>query len=111
MVNALDACEGIITRKREVENKTEEAVLDFVIINEKIQPFLRKMKIDEDREITLINLAQIKKNKRLIETDHNAIVIEMDFEMAKIKPQREELFNLKNKASQEAFFLLKQKIM
>ena len=104
VVNALDACEGIITRKREVENKTEEAVLDFVIINEKIQPFLRKMKIDEDREITLINLAQIKKNKRLIETDHNAIVIEMDFEMAKIKPQREELFNLKNKASQEAFF-------
>ena len=46
VVNALDICEGVITRKREFENKTEEAVLDFFLINDKMRPFLKKMKID-----------------------------------------------------------------
>ena len=29
VVNALDLCEGVITRKRKVENMTEEEILDF----------------------------------------------------------------------------------
>ena len=86
-------------------DKTEQAVLDFVIINDKIRPFLRAMKIDEQKELTLINLAQIKKNKRFIETDHNAIILDMDFYMENIKAKREEVFNLRNKPCQEAFFI------
>ena len=31
VVNNLDVCEGLITRKRDLENKTEKAVLDFII--------------------------------------------------------------------------------
>ena len=105
VVNSLDMCNGIITRKRKVENRIEEAVLDFFIINEKIRPFLRSMKIDEDKELTLINLAQINKNRKLIETDHNAMVLEMDLNVENVKSKREEIFNMKNKACQETFFL------
>ena len=105
VVNALDLCKGIITRKRELENRIEKAVLDFFVINEKVRPFLRKMIIDEEKDMTLINLAQIKRNKKFVETDHNAMVLEMNFNIDHKKTKREEIFNMKNKACQEAFFL------
>ena len=105
VVNSLDLCEGIITRKRVVEQNIEQAVLDFIIINDKVQPFLRKMKIDEEKEMTLINLAQMKKNKKMIETDHNAMILELDLEIENKKTKREEIFNIKNKICQQAFFV------
>ena len=104
VVNTLDLCEGLITRKRVLENRTEEAILDFFIVNEKMRRFLRKMKIDEDKEFNLLNLAQMKKNKRIIETDHNGLVLEMEMDIGKTKPVREQIFNLRNKTCQEAFF-------
>ena len=51
VVNNLDVCEGLITRERVLENKTEKAVLDFIIINEKMRPFIRKMIIDEKKTV------------------------------------------------------------
>jgi hypothetical protein len=62
------------------------------------------MKVDEYKEYNLINLAQLKKNARMIETDHNGLVVEMELDEGKSKPIREELFNLRNKACQEAFY-------
>ena len=103
VVNALDLCEGIITRTRELENKTEKAILDFYIVNEKMRPFITKMSIDEKKEFSLINIAQQKKNKRLIETDHNALILEILLNKRNIKPEREEIYNLRNKVCQEAF--------
>ena len=104
-VNALDICKGVITRRRELENKQEEAVLDFFIINDKVRPLVKKMIVDEQRDYTLINLAQIKKNQRMIETDHNAIIVEMEVETENNKQNREEIFNLKSEVGQEAFLL------
>ena len=96
-------CQGIITRKRKVENKIEEAILDYFIINEKLRPFVKKMVVDEEREFTLINLAQIKKNKRMVETDHNALIVDMEFDSENIR-MRDEIFNLKSRSGQKAFF-------
>ena len=103
VVNSLEICEGMITRKRVVQTKTEEAVLDFFIVNEKMRPFLGKMMIDEGRKYSLSNFAQYKKNKRVIETDHYSEILQLDLHFEKRKPNREEMFNLKNKACQEAF--------
>ena len=50
VVNTLDLCTGVITRRRELISKTEEAVLDFFVINEKLRPLLSKMSIDENRD-------------------------------------------------------------
>ena len=104
VVNTLEICDGVITRKRELENRTEEAILDFYIINEKMRPFVKKMQIDESKIFSLVNTAQYKKNNRLIETDHNALILDLELNFNKIKPRREEILNLKNKAGQEAFF-------
>ena len=103
-VNALDICEGVITRSRQVENRTEKAILDFYIINEKMRPFILKMKVDENKEYSLVNIAQQRKNNRLIETDHNALILDILLNKNYIKPKREEIFNLRNKVCQEAFW-------
>ena len=61
------------------------------------------MLIDEKREFSLNNFAQIKKNKRVVESDHNVLILEMKIEYFKKKPERREVFNLKNKESLEMF--------
>ena len=103
VINSLNECEGVITRRRTLENKTEEAVLDFCVINDKMRPFLKKMVIDESREFCLGNVDQVKKNGRIIETDHNSMIIEFGIRIEKQKPAREVMFNLKNKACQDKF--------
>ena len=61
-----------------MENKTEEAVLDFFLINDKLRPFFKEMLIDEERNYCLSNIAQIRKNGRIIETDHNSMIADFD---------------------------------
>ena len=56
VANNLNVCQGKITRIRKLENKTEKAILDFLIMNEKLRPFMSKMIIDEERKFCLINL-------------------------------------------------------
>ena len=103
VVNALNVCEGLITRSRNVENKIEQAVLDFFVVNEKILPFIKRMIVDENKKFGLINLAQIKKNKHWVESDHNALLLEMELSEGREKPKREEILNLRNRVCQEAF--------
>ena len=103
VINNLKICEGVITRKRVFEEKTEEAVLDFMIMNEKLRPFARKMIIDEEKKFNLINLAQLKKNNRFIESDHNSLFLDLKINCENLKKRRNEMLNLRNRANQEAF--------
>ena len=103
VVNTLDICQGIITRSRIVEDKIERAVLDFFVVNEKVLPLINKMIIDEDKNFSLMNLAQIKKNKRFVESDHNALILELEIKEDEEKPKREEIFNFRSKIGQETF--------
>ena len=103
VLNCMDTCKGVITRKRITENNVEEAVLDFFVINEKLRSFFKDMIIDEDRNYCLSNFSQIKKNKRVIESDHNGMIAEFDLEIKSRKPDREEMLNLRNKDCQEVF--------
>ena len=103
VLNGLESCKGVITRQRQLQNRTEQAVLDFFLINEKLRPFFQDMLIDEDREYGLFNTAQIKKNGKIIESDHNPLIATFNLTINKTKPVREEMFNLRNKKCQEAF--------
>ena len=103
VANKLKSCQGSITRKRDVQNRTEKAILDFILLNEKMSQFMQQMVIDEKREFCLSNFGQIKKNKRVIETDHNTMFADFDINIPKRKPERIELFNLRNKICQEKF--------
>ena len=51
------------------------------------------MIVDENKEFSLINLAQMKKNKQFIESDHNALLLEIDINEGSEKPIREEILN------------------
>ena len=103
VANNLDVCEGSITRQRVLENKTEKAILDLFIINEKMKHFLTKVTIDENRNFCLSNFAQLKKNGRLKETDHNTMIADFAIFMPKKKKERIEMFNLRNINCQKLF--------
>ena len=79
-------CSVSITRQRKVESKIEKAILDFFLVNEKILPFLEKMIIDERREYPLSNFAQQKRHKRVTETDHNGMILEVSIQFSNRKP-------------------------
>jgi hypothetical protein len=82
VVNAMNICEEVITRQRKLEIKTERAVLDFFLLNKKLVPFVKKMVINEKREYCLSNFAQAKENKRVTETGHNGLILEIAIEFA-----------------------------
>ena len=103
VLNSLESCKGVITRRRMLENRIEQAVLDFFLINEKLRPFFKELIIDEEKEFGLYNLAQIKKNKKIIESDHNSLICSFNIEINRIKPVREEMFNLRSNKCQEEF--------
>ena len=103
VLNNSEGCKGLITRQRKLENRIERAVLDFFLINEKLRPFFKELVIDEDKEFGLCNLAQIKKNGKIIESDHNALIGTFNIEINRTESTREEIFNLRNKKCQEAF--------
>ena len=103
VLNCMDTCKGVITRKRILENKVEEAVLDFFLINDTMRPFFKEMIIDEERNYCLSNIDQIKRNKRIIESDHNAMIGEFYLTISNRKPDRQEMLNLRNKDCQNAF--------
>ena len=103
VVNSLDVCEGRITRKRTFENKIEQAVLDFFIINGKMRSFVRKMIIDEKRQFNLINLAQLKKNSKFKESDHNSLILDLKINCEYPVKRREEMLNLRNERNLELF--------
>ena len=100
LVNSLDICEGKITRRRKLKHKTEESILDFFIVCEKIRIFLEKMIIDEDKVFPLSRYTKGRK----IDSDHNTMVLYLNINYQMKKPYRKEFFNFKNKECQENFF-------
>ena len=94
VANNLNCCKGVITRQRLLETRTEKAILDFCLVNEKLLPFLSKILIDEDRNFCLSNFAQLKKNKKVIETDHNLMAVDFDISIPKRKFERVEMYDL-----------------
>ena len=93
VVNSLSICKGVITRQRILESRTEAAVLDFFIVNDKMWPFLKQMIIDENRDFCLSNFAQFKRNKCVTETDHNGEILKLEIEFSQRKPERCKLLN------------------
>jgi hypothetical protein len=85
------------------------SVLDVFVTCNKILPFITRMKIDERREKTLSNFSAVKTVGRVIETDHNPLYLELKLEFSPAKPERIEIFQFKNKASQAEFFRITSK--
>ena len=103
VVNSLNICKGLITRCRKTINKTEKSVLDFFLVNSVMLPFVEEMKIDDTDEYTLSNHSQNKKNRGSVNSDHRPLILKMNLEFTKLKPQRKEQFNFKTEDCQQLF--------
>ena len=99
LLNSSEKCEGPITRSRKKGNKIEEAVLDFVLVSEELEPFVKTMKIDEERSVPLTSYL----NKRAVNSDHFTTIVEMDINFRKQKKERLEQFNFKSTEGLETY--------
>ena len=104
VINGLEKCEGVITRKRVTKDATEESVIDFVITSPGLEEHLQSLLIDEDRKHVLTHVSRSKNILRKKESDHNVMISRLSFTWNKhIKRERIQSFNLKNKECQRLF--------
>ena len=106
VVNSLTFCEGLITRKRSKNTILEESILDFFVVCDSILPFLKKMVVDEKKEYILTNYQSAKKNCKAIDSDHMTIYMDLNIKYDKLKPERQEIYNLKESEGQQNFRML-----
>ena len=63
------------------------------------------MTIDNDRKHIVTNFRGVKKGGKAIDTDHSTITLKLNLNIVHEKPSKVELFNFRDKASQERFRL------
>ena len=103
VVNSLDICSGLITRRRQTIHKLEESVLDFFVVCDRVLSYVKKLTIDEERKFVLTNYNKVDGKIVAIDSDHNTGILELDISYPTCKPKRVEMFNLKNSEDQERF--------
>ena len=103
VVNALPLCQGLITRSRGNKGNQEESILDFFVVCNQVLPFVTKMVIDDQKRHILTNYQSVKTKKKAINSDHYTEYMDVNIEFKSEKPEREEIFDYKNKESQEKF--------
>ena len=103
VVNSLDICEGLITRKRLRNGKLEESVLDFFVVCNLILPHVTRMVIDEENKHVLTNYEQVRKGGKAADSDHATEYLDLDLRVMTEKSKRRELWNFKNKKAQMKF--------
>ena len=103
VVNALDICEGLITRSRIRDGVHEKSVLDFFVVCHLVLPHITRMVIDEEKRHVLTNYEQVRKGGKAADTDHATQYIDLDLKIITDKPKRREIWNFKSKESQDTF--------
>ena len=58
VVNALDICQGVITRSRTNIGGTEKSVLDFFLVCRRMRPFITRMVVDENEENKIVRFTK-----------------------------------------------------
>ena len=103
-LNTHPLCEGTITRYRRTVSSVESSVLDYVIASKCLSSSLRKMVIDEKRELTMTKYANCKGKRVIKESDHNSIFVQFNINIKKsVTSKRVEIFYFKNLEAQKKF--------
>ena len=103
IINTLPLCEGSITRQRKTTRGLEKSILDVFVTCHRILPYITKMTVDEDRKLALTNFNALKSGGKVIESDHNVEILDVNLKFSNVKPERIEIFQFKNKNSQAEF--------
>ena len=99
LLNSSEKCDGLITRRRQKNDKLEQAILDFVLVSEELKPYFQQMKIDEERKFALTSFL----NGKVKESDHFTMIVDLGMKIKKKRPVREEYFNFKCNEGQTKF--------
>ena len=99
LLNSSEKCDGLITRRRQKNDKLEQAILDFVLVSEELKPYFQQMKIDEERKFALTSFL----NGKVKESDHFTMIVDLGMKIKKKRPVREEYFNFKCNEGQAKF--------
>ena len=99
LLNASDICEGLVTRCRTLENRIEESVIDFVIVCNKIRPYMTKFIVDEQKCFAFSHFSK----KKIKYSDHNSLVGFIKLKIHKVKYERKVIFDYRNSESLKAF--------
>ena len=103
IVNSLPECQGLVTRSRIKNGVLEESVLDFFIVCSSVLPYIQRMVIDDAKDHILTNYKVAKKTGKAVDSDHYTVYLDMDLEIEKQRPDRQEILNFKDRKSQEVF--------
>ena len=106
VVNALPECEGLITRSRMKNVVKEKSILDFFVVCDRVLPFIKKMVIDEEKRYILTNYQNVKRGGEAVDSDHFTQYMDLDLQFESEKPQREEIYNFKEREAQLKFMKL-----
>ena len=102
--NGSAKCSGTITRKRVTKQRTEESVIDVVLISSELKEHLVSVHIDEERKHVLSKIYKSKKGTRIKESDHNTILSHFNCMVAtNNKKEKIQVYNLRNKECQAKF--------
>ena len=104
VVNSLDICHGLITRKRNTAQKTERAVLDFFIVCHRVLSYVEHLLIDEDGKYELTNFSSKKATGVVKPSDHVTMIMDLKLSYSKPAQSRVEMYNLKNQEGQAQFY-------
>ena len=96
VVNALPQCKGLITRSRRKENKIEESVLDFFVVCSSVLSYVTQMVIDDKKQHILTNFQSVKNGGKATDSDHFTQFMDLNLELLREKPVRNEMFNFKD---------------
>ena len=103
--NSTEKCQGLITRRRITNQRTEESIIDYLILCEDMYAYLESMVIDQVN----VHTRYIKKKNNDIKTvpsDHFPIFGKFNIKWnskQNLRSQRRTIFNFKNKEGLRKF--------
>ena len=101
LLNGSSLCDGNITRERQVKNKKEESILDFIIVCDKLLPFVNKLVIDEEKIYSLMRYSS--KTKQPIKSDHNSLILKLKLLLKNNPTPRTTRFKFKDSLAMKRF--------
>lgn len=104
LVNGTSKCQGTITRQKMVGGRMEKSVLDYFLVCQTVFSFVQRMVIDEPRQYIFKKISKSKGQIKVTESDHNILMLDINCEWIKSSvKERTEVFNYRNKESQNKF--------
>ena len=96
-------CTGLITRMRKTNGKFEKSIIDYVIVCNKVAPYVKAMIIDDKRKNVLKSFRKNDGKSIVKKLDHNVIRCKLSFHFDIKYKRREEVYRLRNKEDLKVF--------